>query len=316
VGDIGEFGLIEAIRRRLPVGQGVLVGPGDDAAVVAAPDARVVVTTDVLVDGVHFRRDWSAPDDIGHRAAAASLADVAAMGARPTALVVGLAVPPDLPTAWVLRLADGVRDEAAVVGASLVGGDVVRGEQLSVSVAALGDLAGRDPVTRAGGQVGDVVAVCGRLGWAQAGLTVLRRGFASPRVVVAAHRRPEPPYPAGPAAAVAGATPKIDVSDGLIADLEHVARASGVQIRLDLASLTPDGPLLEVASAFGLDAVDWVLTGGDDHALAATFPSGVDLPDGFRLIGAVTATEETSAEPRVLVPGHAVSGTGGHRHFG
>ena len=312
MGDVGEFGLIEAIRRRLPQGRGVLVGPGDDAAVVAAPDARVVVTTDVLVDGVHFRRDWSAPDDIGHRAAAASLADVAAMGASPTALVVGLATAADLPTSWALRLADGLRDEAALVGASLVGGDVVRSDRLVVSVTALGDLGGLAPVTRAGAKVGDVVALCGRLGWAQAGLTVLRRGFGSPRAVVAAHRRPEPPYEAGPRAAAAGATAMVDVSDGLVADLGHVARASGVQITLELASLTPDGPLLEVASAFGMAALDWVLTGGDDHALAATFPRGVDLPDGFRAIGVV---DKADGEPTVVVPGQAVSGTGGHRHF-
>ena len=312
MGDVGEFGLIEAIRRRLPQGRGVLVGPGDDAAVVAAPDARVVVTTDVLVDGVHFRRDWSAPDDIGHRAAAASLADVAAMGASPTALVVGLATAADLPTSWALRLADGLRDEAALVGASLVGGDVVRSDRLVVSVTALGDLGGLAPVTRAGAKVGDVVALCGRLGWAQAGLTVLRRGFGSPRAVVAAHRRPEPPYEAGPRAAAAGATAMVDVSDGLVADLGHVARASGVQITLELASLTPDGPLLEVASAFGMAALDWVLTGGDDHALAATFPRGVDLPDGFRAIGVV---DKADGEPTVVVPGPAVSGTGGHRHF-
>ena len=312
MGDVGEFGLIEAIRRRLPQGRGVLVGPGDDAAVVAAPDARVVVTTDVLVDGVHFRRDWSALDDIGHRAAAASLADVAAMGASPTALVVGLATAADLPTSWALRLADGLRDEAALVGASLVGGDVVRSDRLVVSVTALGDLGGLAPVTRAGAKVGDVVALCGRLGWAQAGLTVLRRGFGSPRAVVAAHRRPEPPYEAGPRAAAAGATAMVDVSDGLVADLGHVARASGVQITLELASLTPDGPLLEVASAFGMAALDWVLTGGDDHALAATFPRGVDLPNGFRAIGVV---DKADGEPTVVVPGQAVSGTGGHRHF-
>jgi thiamine-monophosphate kinase len=167
VGDVGEFAVIAAIRRRLPTADGVLVGPGDDAAVVAAPDSRAVISTDVLVDGIHFRRDWSEPDDIGHRAAAASLADVAAMGARPTALVVGLSTPPDLPLAFVLRLADGLRDEALLVGATVVGGDVVRSPTLSICVTALGDLEGRSPVTRAGAQPGDVVAVCGRLGWAQ-----------------------------------------------------------------------------------------------------------------------------------------------------
>jgi thiamine-monophosphate kinase len=314
--DVGEFALIAAIRRRLPTGPGVLVGPGDDAAVVVAPDARVVVSTDVLVEGVHFRRDWSEPDDIGHRAAAASLADIAAMGASATALVVGLSTPPDLPLAFALRLADGLRDEAGLVAATVVGGDVVSSPTLSICVTALGDLQGRSPVTRAGAQPGDVVAVCGRLGWAQAGLTVLRRGFGSPRAVVAAHRRPQPPYAAGVAAAEAGATSMIDVSDGLLADLGHVAAASGVSIVLDGDRLSPDPQLLEVASAFGSDALDWVLSGGDDHALVATFAARSAVPEGFRVIGrALEAGDRLDEQPNVEVSGYQVPGRRGHEHF-
>jgi thiamine-monophosphate kinase len=281
--------------------------------VVAAPDGRVVVSTDVLVDGVHFRTDWSAPDDIGHRAAAASLADIAAMGAVCTSLVVGLAAPADLALAFTLRLADGLRDEAALVEASIVGGDVVRSEVLTVAVTALGDLRGRAPVTRAGAHPGDVVAVCGRLGWAEAGLTVLRRGFGSPRALVAAHRRPEPPYASALAAAEAGATSMIDVSDGLVADLRHVASASSVLITVDSTALAPDAPLVEVASAFGADALQWVLGGGDDHAFAATFPPDSVLPEGFRVIGAVAAADE---EPDVLVDGSPWTAGSGHEHFG
>ena len=148
VGALGEFGLIAAVTARLPQGRGVLLGPGDDAAVVAAPDGRVVVTTDVLVEGRHFRRDWSSATDVGHKAAAQSLADIAAMGARPTVLVVGLATPADLPVAWAVELADGLREECSTVGASVVGGDVVRADSVVVSVTALGDLEGREPVTR------------------------------------------------------------------------------------------------------------------------------------------------------------------------
>jgi thiamine-monophosphate kinase len=313
LGSTGEFATIEAIARRLPMGDAVLLGPGDDAAVVLAPDGRVVVSTDVLVDGVHFRQDWSAPDDIGHRAAAASLADIAAMGATCTSLVVGLAAPADLPLAFTLRLADGLRDEAALVGASLVGGDVVRSDLLTIAVTALGDLCGREPVTRAGAQPGDVVAVCGRLGWAEAGLTVLRRGFGSPRALVAAHRRPQPPYAAAVAAAVAGATSMIDISDGLVADLRHVAVASSVQIDLDTATLTPDAALVELASAFGADPLQWVLSGGEDHAFVATFSAGSSLPQGFRTIGAVRAADQ---EPDVLVDGSVWTGSSGHEHFG
>jgi thiamine-monophosphate kinase len=284
--------------------------------VVAAPDGRVVVSTDVLVDGVHFRTDWSAPDDIGHRAAAASLADIAAMGAVCTSLVVGLAAPADLPLAFTLRLADGLRDEAALVGASIVGGDVVRSDVLTIAVTALGDLAGRSPVTRAGARPGDVVAICSRLGWAEAGLTVLRRGFGSPRALVAAHRRPEPPYASALAAAEAGATSMIDVSDGLIADLRHVAQASSVLIAVDSrrsAALAPDAPLVEVASAFGADPRQWVLGGGDDHAFVATFPPDSVLPAGFSVIGEVVVAQD---QPDVLVDGSPWTGGSGHEHFG
>ena len=122
--DVGEFGLIAQVIARLGTSPSVLLGPGDDAAVVAAPDGRVVATTDVLVEGVHFRHDWSTGYDVGRKAAAANLADVAAMGARGTALLVGLAAPAELPVQWALDLADGLRDEAAVVGAVVVGGDV------------------------------------------------------------------------------------------------------------------------------------------------------------------------------------------------
>ncbi|MGZ4596677.1 MAG: thiamine-phosphate kinase, partial [Actinomycetes bacterium] len=231
VGELGEFALISAITQRLGTSTAVL-GPGDDAAVVAAPDGRVVASTDVLVEGRHFRRVWSSASDVGHRAAAANLADIAAMGAVPTALLIGLAAPADLPTEWVLELADGLREECALVGASVVGGDVVRSDTLVVSVTALGDLEGRDPVTRSGARPGDLVAVAGRLGWAAAGLAVLTRGFRSPRVLVDALRRPAPPYAEGPRAAALGATAMVDVSDGLVSDLRHVAEASGVALVL------------------------------------------------------------------------------------
>src|SRR5690349_24403629 len=132
--DVGEFGLIAQVIARLGTAPHVLLGPGDDAAVVAAPDGRVVATTDVLVEGVHFRRDWSSAYDVGRKAAAANLADVAAMGAVGTALLVGLVAPAHLSLGWVTGLADGLRDEAALVGAAVVGGDTVRGESVVVSV--------------------------------------------------------------------------------------------------------------------------------------------------------------------------------------
>ena len=154
VGELGEVGLIAAITERLAGGADVVLGPGDDAAVVRTPDGQVVASTDLLVEGVHFRRDWSEPLDVGHKAAAQNLADVVAMGARPTALLVGLAAPADLPASWALALADGLSAEAALVGAAVVGGDVVAADQVVIAVTALGSLDGRAPVTRAGAKVG------------------------------------------------------------------------------------------------------------------------------------------------------------------
>ncbi len=295
--------------RATPGGFTVL-GPGDDAAVLRAADGRVVVSTDLLVEGRHFRRDWSTAYDVGRRAAAANLADIAAMGAVPTGIVVGLACPPDLSLDWTDGLTDGLREECELVGVGVVGGDVSRSEVLTVAVTALGDLQGREPVTRAGARAGDRVAVAGRLGWSAAGLAVLARGFRSPAAVVNAYRRPEPPYSAGPQAAILGATAMIDVSDGLVADLGHVCRASAVRIELDSAAFEVPARLREVGSALGLDPLSWVLTGGEDHALAATFPAQVSLPAPWRVVG--RAVEGTG----VLVDGEEYAGVGGYDHFG
>jgi thiamine-monophosphate kinase len=192
-------------------------------------------------------------------------------------------------------------------------------------VTALGDLGGRAPVLRSGARPGDVVALAGRLGWSACGLAVLRRGFSSPIAVVAAHRRPTPPYAAGPGAAEAGATAMCDVSDGLLADLGHIAADSGVVVDLDRAALVraclePAGPLQQVGAALGTDPLAWVLTGGEDHALVATFPPRVALPVGWTPVGQV----RKGRRPGVLVGGEsaadvvkAVGAEGaGHVHFG
>ena len=260
-GDVGESALIAAVTARLPRAAHVPVGPGDDAAVVLTPDGRVVATTDVLVEGVHFRRDWSTGYDVGRKAAAANLADVAAMGAVGTALLVALVAPRSLPVAWATGLADGLRDEAALVGAVVVGGDTVRGEQVVVSVTALGDLQGRHPVLRSGAREGDVVVVGGSLGASSAGLAELLGGQRSGRLIEA-HLRPAPPYALGPMLADAGATAMCDVSDGLVVDLLSLCAASAVGVLLDVAAL----PRADGA------AVSDALHGGEDHALLATVP--------------------------------------------
>jgi thiamine-monophosphate kinase len=306
--DLGEFGLIAELSRRFGQGDHVLIGPGDDAAVVSVPTGRVVVSTDVLVEGRHFRRDWAEAEDIGHRVAAANLSDINAMGGRATALTVALAAPADLPAEWALGLADGISAEAALVGASVVGGDLTGADQVMVAVTALGYVDG-EPVRRSGARPGDVLALAGRQGWAAGGLAVLGRGFRSPRRLVDAYRRPEPPYAAGAEALALGATAMIDVSDGLVADVGHVAEASGVAVDISTSAFDLAEPLQAVGAALGTDPLRFVLGGGDDHALAATFPAGTALPPGWTLIGSVSEGEG------VTVDGGVYEGPAGHTHF-
>jgi thiamine-monophosphate kinase len=297
VHDLGEFGLIDRITRGRTQPAGTLLGPGDDAAVVKAPDGRVVASTDVLVEGVHFRLDWSAPEQVGRKAVAVNLVDVAAVGAVPTAVLVGLACPARTKVGVIDELAAGMWTEAGRARIGVVGGDIVSTEStMVISVTALGDLQGRQPVTRGGAMPGDIVAVCGRLGWAAAGLAVLGRGFRSPLTVVNAQRVPEPPYEAGPQAALAGATAMIDVSDGLLADLGHIASASNVAIDVQTDLLTVHQKLVDVGSALGADPRHWVLTGGEDHALAATFPDPRAVPEGWLTIGTVTRGQAVTVD--------------------
>jgi thiamine-monophosphate kinase len=302
--------LIRRITARLPIGADVLLGPGDDAAVIAARDGRVVATTDLMVEGRHFRREWSPAYDVGRKSAASNLADVVAMGARPTALLVGLAVPADLELEWIDGLADGLRDECTLVGASVAGGDLVRSDTLTIAVTALGDLQGRSPVTRAGARPGDNVVLVGRPGRAAAGLALLEAGHFE-HSLTNAHRRPQPAYDA--ALTLAGrATAMIDVSDGLLGDLAHIAVASAVRIELIAASLPVDPAVVAVAELLGVDPFDWLAAGGDDHCFAATMPSGAEV-DAL-VIGRVLALG-ADEQPSVGFTDRPSPAVGGHDHF-
>ncbi len=310
-----------------------MLGIGDDAAVISAPDRRVVASTDLLVEGRHFRRDWSSAFDIGAKAAAQNLADIAAMGAAPTALLVGFAAPGGLAVTWAEDLVRGLAAECERAGASVAGGDVSSADSVVLAITALGDLAGREPVTRSGAQPGDVLAIAGQLGRSAAGLALLEAGLGGqpgpagaagqppPAVgqehldasalggLLDSHRRPRPPYDAGPEAAVTGATSMIDISDGLAADLGHVAGASGVLIDIDAAALPGDPALRAAARVLGADWRHWVLTGGEDHALAATFPAGTGLPSRWAVAGAVREGRGVTVNSR------PVAGPGGWQHF-
>jgi thiamine-monophosphate kinase len=256
------------------------------------------------------------------------------MGAEPSALLVALAAPPDLPLSWARELAEGLAAEcarASRAGAHVIGGDTARADQVVLAVTGLGDLAGRSPVLRSGAGPGDLVAVAGPLGHAAAGLALLETGLAAGLAtdpLVREHLRPAPPYDAGPEAAGLGATAMIDVSDGLLADLGHIADASGVRIDLDSAALRPDDRLITAARAVAgsgrhvpgdrtgrvarpsdAEALRWVITGGEDHSLAAAFSAGTRLPPRWKVIGAVAEGHG------VLVDGQPWAQAPGWDHF-
>jgi len=309
VGDLAEGVILRSILHRVGPSR-ALIGPGDDAAVLPVTDGRVVATTDTLVHGPDFRLAWSSAFDLGWKAAAVNVADIAAMGARPTALLVALAMPDDTRLSFVEGLADGLRaacDELAP-GCAVEGGDLTVSDTLTIAVTALGSLDGRDPVLRSGARPGDIVAVAGELGHAARGLEILFSRFTDATgtpvpvddsltgvdaAAVAAQLRPRPPIRAGADAAALGATAMMDVSDGLALDASRVAEASAVTIDIESRRLG-DFPSL-------------ALTGGEDHSLLAAFPEGVELRAGFVRIGRV---RERGRSP-VTVDGVSYRGPGG-----
>ncbi len=309
VGDLSEGAILRRILTRLGDTSAV-VGPGDDAAVVSAPGGSVVATTDTLVHGPDFRLAWSDGFDLGWKAAAVNLADIAAMGARPTALLVALAMPNETRLTFVERLADGLRAacDALAPGCEVVGGDLTVSPTLTIAVNALGSLDGRAPVLRSGARPGDVVAIVGDLGVAARGLSILFQNFTdadgAPIAVdpsalsgddadaLARQLRPHPPIGSGIAAADAGATAMMDVSDGLALDATRMADASGVSIDLRSADVGSD--------------LRRALEGGEDHALLATFPADAVLGD-FRPIGRVI----DRARSALLIDGVPYEGRGG-----
>lgn len=314
----GEFAVIDRLVAGRPQPRLVLLGPGDDAAVVASVDGRTVVCTDMLVENRHFRLDWSSPHDVGRKAIAQNAADIEAMGGRATAFVVAFGAPGDTATTRAVELADGMWHEAGLIGAGIVGGDMVQAPQWVISVAALGDLGGLDAVRRSGAKLGDTVAVTGDLGRSAAGFALWNTavgGFDDVGGFRQRHLVPEPPYGQGVVAARAGASSMIDVSDGLLADVGHIASASGVCVDLSAAGLRGDvDALVGAAAAVGSDPWQWVLGGGEDHALVATFSAAP--PPGWRPIGTVAdAAVFGGGPPRVTVDGAAWGGNSGWLSF-
>ena len=305
---LATLGENEALKRtvsRLKKSENTIVGSGDDAAVVKTSNNQFVVTTDTMIEGHDFKTEWSSAFDLGWKAVVTNISDVAAMGAKPTALVVALAVPKETEINWLEQFADGLQaalDRFAPT-AEIVGGDLAAAEQIVIAVTAHGDLEGREPILRSGAKPGDIIAVGGTLGQAAAGLSLLQSGnhdaISAYDNWVDVQKRPNPPIQLGILATEA--TSMLDISDGLAKDAHRIARASGVKLTINKKALDGYSAVLDdVAGRLELNSLDWILFGGEDHSLLATFPAGVTPPRGFKPIGVVSEGEGVYLDERPL----------------
>lgn len=285
--ELGEREVIRLMRAAAPSSLN-----GDDAAVLtpAAPNSRVVASTDMLVEGRHFAPETSTPYFVGRKAVLQNFADIEAMGARPIAALLAVSADPETPARVLEELARGVADEASAYACELVGGDVTGGNRLVVAVTAIGALGGnRPPLTLDGARPGQRVIAHGRLGYSAAGLALLQAGVDVPErlePLVHAHQVPELIPGRGVVARAAGACAMTDNSDGLIRDLTMLAEASGVGIELASTAIAPYPLLVAAGELLGTDPWQWVLGGGEDHTLLGTIEGSA--PVGFRSIGTVS----------------------------
>jgi thiamine-monophosphate kinase len=283
---LSELAIIERLTARNPVRAGTILGIGDDAAVLDV-GGRAVVTHDMLVDGVHFRRATTGLRDLGWKALAVNLSDLAAMGVEPVAAFVGLGLPAGvLAAADIDELYAGMDDLAGTAGVTVAGGDVTSSPVLVLGVTAVGRaLPGVEPVRRGGARPGDALCVTGRLGAAAAGLLLLDDpallpGLPARDALIAAHRRPQPRLWAGRRLARGGATALLDLSDGLALDAGRLASASGVRAEIALAALPVAPGVADVAAAAGIATADLAAAGGEDYELLAALPA--DAVDACR----------------------------------
>ena len=336
VASMSEDEILAALLPGLPVAECALVPTGDDCAVLSFTDGRAAVSTDMLVDGTHFRCDWSTGVDVAHRAVMQNLADAVAVGARPVSLVVSMQIPGDLPFAWLEDFGLGLAQACAAEGVGVDGGDLTTGPTLTICVTVLGDLEGRAPLLRSSARVGESLILAGTLGRAAAGLALLERGWVRTGAAVAdtasrlvdSFLRPSPPLATALAAARGGQLGALmDVSDGLVRDARRLAAASQAWIDIDSYALRPHlDDLMVVAPHLGLsEPLEWalnaVLAGGEDHAFLATLAcpperawgaASLRLPEGFARIGKVRGACEGG---RVTVDGRDYAGPAGWDHF-
>jgi thiamine-monophosphate kinase len=314
---LSELSRLERLRRffsRAPAPAGITVGIGDDAAVLAPEGESIVWTVDAAIEGVHFRRDWMSLEDIGFRSLMAAASDLAAMGARPRGVLSALVLPEDFGDEELDQLTRGQAEAAAALGTAVVGGNLARGTELSVTTTVLG--AAVKPLLRAGAKPGDIVGVAGHLGLAAAGIAALRGGYRGPSVerAIAAFRRPRALIEEGVAAA-SRAHAAIDVSDGLALDASRLTAESNVGIVLEAESVRAAGgeALRAAAEALSLDPLELALHGGDDYALLMAFAHGEIAPPfiaiGRCVTGPGTVLQGSDGALRPLQPR-------GYDHFG
>jgi len=305
-----EAGLIERLRLlfHAEFQSGVEVGIGDDAAVVAPSQNKLVATVDMAVEEIHFKREWSTPFQIGAKLTTANLADIYAMGATPKYLLVAAAITEVDNAEVITELAKGIRSVADKYQVSVIGGDLSRSQKMSLSITALGEISGK-PITRKGATVGDLVYLTALPGLSAAGLAILTRGLDRPRYVVEAHLNPKL---SPPTELIKVATSMCDISDGLATDAKNIANASGVDINLnrELFERSLDyKDLAELANELGEDVFDWIITGGEDHFFLATV-SPADVHEGLGI--QVGKVEEGVGQ--VLLDGKEIK-KNGFQHF-
>ncbi len=278
--ELTEDELIAAITRLLSGSQpGVVVGVGDDAAVIEPGRGQQVLTTDLLIEGVHFERASISPRDLGAKAVTVNVSDIAAMGGSPRAALAGIGLAPDVEAAWVMELYGGMRDACAEYALALVGGDTNRADLVVVSVTVVGEVSPGRAVTRSAARIGDAIVVTGALGAAAGGLALSRAqpaamtaALSSPwgRALLDALARPVARVGEGQTLAQSGAHAMMDLSDGLAKDLSRLCLASGVGARVELAAVPVAEPLRAGAASLGVDALELALGGGEDYELVAT----------------------------------------------
>lgn len=313
-----ESEAIATVLRMVPAAD-VLRGPGDDAAVLAAPEGNLVWATDLVIEGRHFRREWSSLADAAYRAVARNASDLAAMGADPIAFLAAVALP-DAEPETVAAIGDGFRDAARDFGLPIIGGDLSRDDHVVFAVSVLGRVNGAG-LGRDGAQPGDVVAVTGRLGACAAALALLREGGPTHPMLqrhpalLARHRRGVARLDAG--RAVRGcAHAAIDLSDGLAIDASRVAEASGVELVIDPALVPIDDGVADAAAALRVDVETFTIAAGDDYELLVCMQRS-DLETIRAAVAPLEVTvigEVRAGEPRVVTPAGSVI-EGGHDHF-